>query len=32
MVFEESLTPFHVLEEFTLESVGFLSFLSQIPS
>lgn len=32
MVFEAGLTPFHVLEEFTFDRVGFLAFLSQIPS
>lgn len=32
MVFEAGLTLFHILEEFTFDRVGFLAFLSQIPS
>lgn len=30
--FEAVLTPFHILEEFIFDRVGFLAFLSQIPS
>lgn len=31
-MFEAGLSLFHILEEFTFDRVGFLAFLSEIPS